>query len=115
MMKIRTTRLKNADLIELSGRMDAASKDILQDAGDRILLTNSKHIAVDLTGLAYISSAGIGALVRLASLLRDRGGVVSLCGAVGVVKAVIDITRVATVFRICDTVAEAVASESPEK
>lgn len=112
MMNIRTSRLKNAAVILLDGRMDAASKDVLQDEGDRLLATGERRIAVDLSRLTYISSAGIGVLIRLSSLTQEAGGEMWLCGTTGAVRTVFEITRVTSLFRMFATVDEAVVAET---
>ena len=112
MMNIRTSRLKNAAVILLDGRMDAASKDVLQDEGDRLLASGERRIAVDLTRLTYISSAGLGVLVRLHYLLQKADGRMWLCGITGAVKTVFDITRVTHLFQVYATVDEAVDTET---
>ncbi len=105
MMKIRTSREGKVAQIALAGRMEAESREQLQTAGDQLIGEGATHIAVDLSGLTYISSAGIGVLVRLSSLLREKGGEVALCGASGVVLTVLQITRVITLFQMRDDTA----------
>ena len=78
MMAVRTFLMKTGALIALEGRMDAASRDLLQAAGDRMAEMGAKHIVVDMTRLTYISSAGLGVLVRLSSILGKAGGSVSV-------------------------------------
>ena len=90
--------------------MDAASEHAFDLECETVLQGGRRHVAVDLAGLSYISSAGVGALLRLAGLFRDRNGEVVLCGAKGVVKSVLEITRVSSLFRMCDSV-EAAATE----
>ena len=112
MMTIRTSRLNNAAVILLDGRMDAASKDGLQNEGDRLLATGERRIAVDLSRLTYISSAGLGVLIRLSSLVQEAGGQMWLCGTTGAVSAVFEITRLTGLFQMYATVDEAVAAET---
>ncbi len=112
MMNIRTSRLKNTAVILLEGRMDAASKDVLQDEGDRLLATGERRIAMDLSRLTYISSAGIGVLIRLSALVQEAGGEMWLCGTTGAVRTVFEITRVTSLFQMHATVDEAVSAET---
>ncbi len=84
--------------------MDAASEHDFDRECVAVLKSGAGRVAVDLAGLSYISSAGVGALLRLSGLFRDRNGEVLLCGAKGVVKSVLEITRVSSLFRMCDSV-----------
>lgn len=112
MTTIRTSLLETGALIVLEGRMDAASRDQLLEAGDRMVEAGAKSIVVDMTNLTYISSAGLGVLVRLSSIVGKLGGRVSLCGTNGVVRNVLEITKIGSLFRICETVEEATSVEA---
>ena len=112
MMAVRTFLMKTGALIALEGRMDAASRDLLQAAGDRMAEMGAKHIVVDMTRLTYISSAGLGVLVRLSSILGKAGCSVSLSGANGVLRTVLEISKINTLFRIYDTADDAMSAEA---
>ncbi|GGB00775.1 STAS domain-containing protein [Allosediminivita pacifica] len=62
-------------------------------------LIDSKHdrLVIDLTGVSFIDSSGIGALVGLLKRVGARGEVV-LCGLSGNVQQMFKITRMDRVF-----------------
>ena len=53
---------------------------------------------LDLGGLTYVSSMGLGAIVRVAKQLRDGGGEVRICNLTGLVRQLFEITRLNHVF-----------------
>ncbi|MGZ8250173.1 STAS domain-containing protein, partial [Methylomagnum sp.] len=73
-MEIRT-RLDGEEMrIELEGRLDAAWSGGVSQALQNTLHAGCHHIALDLSGVSYLSSAGIRALVILAKQLKGIGG-----------------------------------------
>jgi anti-anti-sigma factor len=109
-MKIGKSEFAGMAVLSLRGRMDAASEQDFEDEAKRLVAGNGAIIAVDLSELSYISSAGIGALMRLAGNARARQGDVVLCGAKGIVKSVLEITGVGQIFRLYASVPEAAAA-----
>jgi len=96
---------------ELSGRLDARSapdfeRDALAAADG---LEGERGMLLDLSGLEYISSAGLRSILLLARRLSGSGGRVVLCGMSGVVKEVFDISGFGSIFQLHDSVAEALS------
>jgi anti-sigma B factor antagonist len=74
------------------------------------LLSHTVYIVVDLGGVAFIDSSGIGLLVRLLNNARRAGGDLKLCALSERVTAVLSVTRLAPIFDIHDTHADAIAA-----
>jgi anti-anti-sigma factor len=73
-MDIRT-RLDGDEMrIELQGRLDAAWSDTVGKALQDALRTGCHSVALDLSGVGYVSSAGIRVLMVLAKQLKAIGG-----------------------------------------
>lgn len=103
MMTIQTTALGKAHIIKLVGRLDTDSTNDLTVAWERCVENGALYIALDLSELLYISSAGLGSIVRLAKKLNGLGGSVFLCGVSGLVKNVFEMTGLLTIFRVFDS------------
>lgn len=73
---MQITTEDHGDLLELrvAGRLDNDSASHLTDFIDDAVRQGSHAIVMDLTGIAYISSAGIGALVRAYKQLQEIRG-----------------------------------------
>ena len=95
--------------ISLEGRLVAAcSEDFKNTMFER--LKDNQSVLFDLSGMAYIDSSGLGALVSLLQWVRGRGGVLKLACLQARPRIVFDITKVYRVFEIYDTVDDALAS-----
>ena len=73
----------------LSGRLDRINADETGKQGDELLAAQDR-LAVDLSGLEYISSAGLRILLRLAKGAKAAGKSFVLCGATGFVQEVLE-------------------------
>lgn len=73
-MDIRTRRDGDEMYIELEGRLDAAWSGTVSQALQDTLHAGCHHIALDLSRVGYLSSAGIRVLVILAKQLHAIGG-----------------------------------------
>lgn len=60
----------------------------------------ARHVRVDMTGMSYIDSSGLGALVSLSRKLRERGGSLRLAHPQADVRSLLAMTRLDTLFKI---------------
>ena len=67
----------------------------------------SSHGAVDLSGVRYINSTGIGALVSLLTKFRSRGGELVLINPAEQPRKMLVLTKLITVFTIATSEADA--------
>ncbi|HOE62799.1 MAG TPA: STAS domain-containing protein [Candidatus Sumerlaeota bacterium] len=61
-------------IIELTGFLDAHTVNAFENRIEEIVSSGQRQIVIDLKGLNYISSAGIGALMALTQRLRKESG-----------------------------------------
>ena len=81
---------------------------VLNAAGDR-------NLVFILTGVDYIDSTGLGALVMSASSLRKNGGNVKLVGLNRRTIQLLVMTKLATIFEIFSDEQDAVNSYFPDR
>lgn len=72
-----------------------------------------KSIVVDLAGVGFMDSSGLGALIGIVKRTAARGGDVTLARPKPSVKLVLEITRANKIFTICATMEEALAPAAP--
>ena len=72
-------------ILSISGRLDRMNADETGRQGETLLAENSK-LALDLTGLEYISSAGLRAMFRLIKQAKAVKKSFALCGVRGFVQ-----------------------------
>ena len=73
-------------------------------------LTKSKQVVLNLEGVNYIDSSGVGTLVGLHASAKAAGGTLKLAGLSGRVKDVLVITKLHTIFETYDSAEEAAGS-----
>ena len=79
--------------VALVGRLDTETAPSLDAELERILATQVKAIVFDLSGLNYISSAGLGALFRAQKAMKARSGEALIVNPSPQVQKVLDIVK----------------------
>lgn len=79
------------------------------------LLTSTKQLVLNLSGVSYIDSGGLGTLVGVYSSARASGADIKLTGLGQRLRDVLAITKLATVFEVYDTEQQAVAAFKPHQ
>ena len=74
------------------------------------LLGDAPDVVVDLTGVDFLDSAGVGVLVGLFKHARLRGGRARFCGLTPGVRSVLELIQLDRIFEIYDDVETAVRS-----
>ena len=71
-------------VIESGGRLDSDSSEFLLDCIDGFVERGHQKVVLDCGGLEYISSVGLGMLIRAKSRVKGKGGALAIAGAGGV-------------------------------
>lgn len=87
--------------------MDAENTPAFEAECESCIAEGFKKLILDLGGLTYASSMGLGAIVRVAKRVRDGGGEVHICCLNGLVRQLFEITRLNHVFPPYDSVESA--------
>lgn len=77
--------------LKITGRLDAYWADHLSKEVDQIIRDGSHQLKMDLSDLEFISSAGIGVLLKFHNTLSDMNGSFSLSSVSEPVKKIIDL------------------------
>ena len=93
--------------MRVAGRMDAESTPAFEAECESCIAEGYSSLILDLSELTYVSSMGLGAIVRVAKQLRDGGGEVRICCLTGLVRQLFEITRLNHVFPAHDSVESA--------
>ena len=92
--------------LALVGRLDTETAPSLDAEVERILDTQVKVIVFDLSGVNYISSAGLGALFRAQKAMKARSGEALLVNPQPQVQKVFDIVKAVDVKAVFRDLAE---------
>ena len=69
-----------------------------------------KKVVVDLGGVSWMNSSGLGILIGGLTTMRNNGGDLKLANTTDKVQNLLMVTKLITIFESFDTVEEAVAS-----
>ncbi len=89
------------NIVSLTGRADALAATELE-AALTAAANGSKKVAVDVSGLDYISSAGLRSLLQGARAAQQHECDFVICGAHDAVKSVFEISGIAQILRVED-------------
>lgn len=74
-------------VLHLTGNLDAASYEQLQSRANELIQVGTRNILLDLSGVPYMSSAGLRALNTIYKQLRDDPGAESTAALTRAVSA----------------------------
>ncbi len=92
------------------GRVDTVSAAAFEKGLAYALSREEKWLVFDLSGLEYISSAGLRVFLTTARKLKAKGGDIRLAAAQGSVKKVFQVSGFFTLFKHLDTKEAALAT-----
>jgi anti-anti-sigma factor len=91
-MQLSTQMEGESLVVSVRERLDAVSTADFEASCARWIEEGSVHLVLDLSGLAYISSAGLRCILAAAKKARRLGGGLALCGLTGQVNEVIQLS-----------------------
>lgn len=94
----------------LTGSLNAENCDFLFDCIEGRIEAGYTRLILNCEGLSYISSLGLGMLVRVHSRMKRIGGDVKLAHLDGAVGKILHLIRLDRVLQIYPSVEEAAAS-----
>ena len=112
-MDIAERTVSDVTVLDLKGKMTLGEGDeLLKDKINSLLASNKKKLVLNLEGVPYIDSAGLGEIVRTYTTVSRQGGSLKLLNLTKRIEDLLAITKLLTVFETFDTEAEAIKSFS---
>jgi anti-sigma B factor antagonist len=85
-------------LLEVTGRLTSFETGALRESISRLLKQGRKNIVLNLSGLQYLDSSGIGELARIYVSVAKQSGQMKVVGLSPKVEEIFKITRLYAVF-----------------
>ena len=85
-------------LVDVSGRLTSFETGALRDSISRLLKKGHKDIVLNLSGLQYLDSSGIGELARVYVSVVKQSGQMKVIGLSSKIEEVLKITHLYQVF-----------------
>jgi anti-sigma B factor antagonist len=112
-MEIAERTVSEVTVLDLKGKMTLGEGDeLLKDKINSMLASGKKKLVLNLEGVPYIDSAGLGEIVRTYTTVSRQGGSLKLLNLTKRIEDLLSITKLLTVFETFDTEAEAIQSFS---
>ena len=110
-MEIVERTVSDVTVLDLKGKMTLGEGDeMLKDKINSLLASGKKKLLLNLEGVPYIDSAGLGEVVRTYTTVSRQGGSLKLLNLTKRIEDLLSITKLLTVFDTFDSEAEAIQS-----
>ncbi|BAU31431.1 STAS domain-containing protein [Microcella alkaliphila] len=94
-------------VLKPEGRLNMVAAPAVREAVSSIVDSGRSKVAVDLSGVEFIDSSGLGALISGLKTTRQAGGDLRIAGANDQVKLMLSLTNLERVLTPYDTVENA--------
>ena len=98
-----------AVIISLAGEVDMKCSSELRAKFMELFKSRPAVLIVDMTEVEFMDSSGLAILVETLKWCRQNDSKLKLIGMVQTVRNVFEISRLDSIFQICDTIEEALA------
>ncbi len=98
-------------VVTLEGRMTLGSSLSLVESQVRSAINGGAHrMVLDLTGVEFIDSAGLGMLIHVYGSLCGKDGALRLCGVAPRILSFLELTKTNTLLAIDPTLEDSLAA-----
>src|SRR6266545_3098170 len=110
-MQIDERTVGDVMVLDVKGKVTLGEGDeMLKDKVNSLVNQGHKKIVLNLAGVPYIDSAGLGEIVRTYTTVSRQGGNLKLLNLTKRITDLLSITKLLTVFETYDSETDAVAS-----
>ncbi len=107
---VRKNDEKGVVVIGVDGQLIVGNRHELKQKVVDAMESGETQFVIDFAVTGYIDSSGLGALVSLSKKIREAGGDLRLSGLNDDLRTLFELTKLDTLFTICDSVEEAIAA-----
>jgi anti-sigma B factor antagonist len=110
-MKIVEETKGEISIIHLEGKvMGGPDATMFHGKLHEIVNAGKKKVIIDLSGVEWMSSVGLGMLISALTTVKNNQGELRLAGVTKSIQSLLTITRLVTIFQTFDSVADAIKS-----
>lgn len=99
-VEIQASKENGVAVIALHGRLDELSAPELEHTSKNYEGASQPRVLLDLSGVEYVSSGGLRAIIGFQKGVKKSGGALSLCGLNPFVAEVFEISRISPLFSV---------------
>jgi anti-sigma B factor antagonist len=109
-LKIETRQADGVTVMSCNGRIVFGEEATALRENLKSVLSSTRQVVLNLSGVSYIDSGGLGTLVGVYSSARAAGADIKLTGLGQRLRDVLQITKLVTVFEVYDSEQEAIGA-----
>ena len=110
-MEITKRRVGDVTILDLNGKLTIGDgAEVLRDTVASVVFQEERKILLNLAGVPYMDSGGLGELVRCSWVASKASGAVKLVNMTSKINDLLTITKLSNVFDTFDSESEALAS-----
>jgi anti-sigma B factor antagonist len=109
-LKLTVRTIENVVVVDCAGRIVFGEESADLRDTVKMVVTQSKRIILNLSGVTYIDSGGLGTLVALYTTARNNGGAIKLANLTQRVGDLLQVTKLVTIFDVYDSEEQALQS-----
>lgn len=114
-MKIKESFVKNVAVLTISGNMMGGPETTaLHDKVKSLIKDGIKSVVIDLKGVKWLNSSGLGVLMSCFGSLSSAGGKLKLANIAEKIQSILMITKMIEFFETFESVDRAVGSFEQE-
>lgn len=106
-LEIAQRNVSSVVILDLKGRLWILDLP-LRDLMNQLIGEGMRHFVINLEGVDYIDSSGLGQLITIWTSIRNRSGYMTVLNPTKRVERLFDITRLNSVFQIVRSEDEAI-------
>lgn len=112
-MEIQERTLQDVVVLDLTGKLTIGEGDeLLKERISNLIQQGHRNLLLNLEGVPYVDSAGLGEIVRTYTTVSRQGGKLKLVNLTKRITDLLAITKLLTVFETYESEDEAVQSFS---
>jgi len=109
---LNTRKVDGHIIVEVAGRVESGASCLqLRELTNRLAADGGRYLVLDMAGITYMDSTGLGLLLSIYATIRNQGGDLKLLNVSPRVQELLKITRLLHVFEIFDDEDRAVAKK----
>jgi anti-sigma B factor antagonist len=109
-LSLNTRTVDGILVVDCHGRIVFGEESAMLRDMIRKLIAENNRIVLNLGGVNYIDSGGLGTLVSLYTTARNSGGAIKLANLTQRVDDLLQVTKLVTVFEVYDSEDQAIES-----
>lgn len=110
MLKMNNRSVNGVSVLDCSGRIVFGEESSALREGANELLKDNRQLILNLGGVTYIDSGGLGTLVSLFTSSKKNGATIKLAKLTQRVGDLLQVTKLLTVFEVYDNEEQALQS-----